>query len=234
MANWKDGGAARKDLAAKGPDGGLVDHPDRPRLALLRRARRRAHEARPAAARSGGGARLLLRQHPQQPLLRRGRHGGDLERQIHAHRRLASSKARRSAPMPTAKAPEAAARADEAFEATLAKMQVLKDTADSGKMAYDQMIGADNRGGQQDRPGRGRQPRRAGARGRGRGDGARPLDRARRLRQPRQSGRGHPVRVCGKPSLRSDPDLVGIASKRLRRCSAAVRARGSAPRSTSA
>ena len=43
-----------------------------------------------------------------------------------------------------AKAPEAAARVDEAFAATLAKMDVMKTTADSGKMAYDQMLGADN------------------------------------------------------------------------------------------
>ena len=57
-------------------------HPDRARLALLRRACRRADEARPDPARSGGGAGLLLRQHAQQPLLRRGRHVGDLDRQI--------------------------------------------------------------------------------------------------------------------------------------------------------
>ena len=37
-----------------------------------------------------------------------------------------------------------AARTDAAFKATGDKMQVLKDTADSGKMAYDQMIGANN------------------------------------------------------------------------------------------
>jgi putative iron-regulated protein len=43
-----------------------------------------------------------------------------------------------------AKSSEAAARADAAFQATGEKMQVLKDTADSGKMAYDQMIGPDN------------------------------------------------------------------------------------------
>ena len=43
-----------------------------------------------------------------------------------------------------ANAPEAAARADEAFAATLAKMEVMKEAADSGKMAYDQMLGAEN------------------------------------------------------------------------------------------
>lgn len=43
-----------------------------------------------------------------------------------------------------AKAPAAATRLDEAFAATLAKMQIMKDRADSGKEAYDQMIGPDN------------------------------------------------------------------------------------------
>ncbi len=43
-----------------------------------------------------------------------------------------------------AKAPAAATRLDDAFAATLAKMQIMKDRADSGKEAYDQMIGPDN------------------------------------------------------------------------------------------
>lgn len=44
----------------------------------------------------------------------------------------------------TAKAPEAAARVEQAMADTSAKMAVMKETADSGKMAYDQMIGPDN------------------------------------------------------------------------------------------
>lgn len=43
-----------------------------------------------------------------------------------------------------AKAPEAAARVEQAMADTTAKMTVMKQTADSGKMAYDQMIGPDN------------------------------------------------------------------------------------------
>ncbi|MFO1153781.1 MAG: imelysin family protein [Rhodospirillales bacterium] len=43
-----------------------------------------------------------------------------------------------------AKAPEAAARLDEAMATTKARMEVMKATADSGKMAYDQMLAADN------------------------------------------------------------------------------------------
>lgn len=43
-----------------------------------------------------------------------------------------------------AKAPEEAAKADAAFDAASAKLMAIKQTADSGKMAYDQMIGAGN------------------------------------------------------------------------------------------
>ena len=43
-----------------------------------------------------------------------------------------------------AKAPEAAARVEQAMADTTARMTVMKATADSGKMAYDQMIGPDN------------------------------------------------------------------------------------------
>ncbi len=43
-----------------------------------------------------------------------------------------------------AKAPEAAKRLDAAMAETKAKMEVMKTTAESGKMAYDQMLAADN------------------------------------------------------------------------------------------
>ncbi|MBK3773174.1 peptidase [Azospirillum sp. YIM DDC1] len=43
-----------------------------------------------------------------------------------------------------ATAPEADAKVKEAMTATTAAMKVMKDTADLGKMAYDQMIGTDN------------------------------------------------------------------------------------------
>ncbi|MBZ9936498.1 peptidase [Mesorhizobium sp. BR1-1-16] len=43
-----------------------------------------------------------------------------------------------------AKSPEAAKRVDDAMADAMAKMGVLKATADSGEMAYDQMIGAGN------------------------------------------------------------------------------------------
>lgn len=46
-----------------------------------------------------------------------------------------------------AKAPEVAARLDQAMATTLARMDVMKTTADSGKMAYDQMLAAGNEEG---------------------------------------------------------------------------------------
>ncbi len=59
VANWGPDGAAR----ARAQGRQRLDHPHRHGLAELWRSRRRAHEARPAAARSGRGARLLLGQH---------------------------------------------------------------------------------------------------------------------------------------------------------------------------
>ncbi|MBA2126624.1 peptidase [Hyphomicrobium methylovorum] len=46
-----------------------------------------------------------------------------------------------------AKAPEAAKRVDEAMANTLAKLKAIKDKADSGEMAYDQMLAAGNEAG---------------------------------------------------------------------------------------
>ena len=48
-----------------------------------------------------------------------------------------------------AKAPDANANLDKLMAAALDKMQVMKDTADSGAMAYDQMIGEGNAKGNQ-------------------------------------------------------------------------------------
>jgi len=46
-----------------------------------------------------------------------------------------------------AKAPEAKAAVDARMAETLARLQAIKDAADSGKMAYDQMLAADNAAG---------------------------------------------------------------------------------------
>jgi putative iron-regulated protein len=45
------------------------------------------------------------------------------------------------------RAPDEAVRVNQAMQATLDKMDVMKAKADSGEMAYDQMIGADNEEG---------------------------------------------------------------------------------------
>lgn len=45
------------------------------------------------------------------------------------------------------KAPDAAKRVDEAMANTLSKMQAIKSKADSGELAYDQMLAADNPAG---------------------------------------------------------------------------------------
>ena len=54
VANWRPHGA--QGPCRKQPGGRALGHPDRHGLAFLRRACRRTDEARPAAARSGGGA----------------------------------------------------------------------------------------------------------------------------------------------------------------------------------
>jgi putative iron-regulated protein len=48
------------------------------------------------------------------------------------------------AELAAAKAPEAKAKLDQAFADTLAKMAVMKEAADSGRMAYDQMLAEGN------------------------------------------------------------------------------------------
>lgn len=48
------------------------------------------------------------------------------------------------ADLAAAKAPEAKARVDQRMAETLARLQAVKDAADSGRMAYDQMLAPDN------------------------------------------------------------------------------------------
>ena len=143
MANWKDGGAARKELAAKGPDGGLSTiltglgslsygelAGERMKLGLLLHDPEEEHDCF-----SDNTHNSHYYDEVGMAAIWNGK-----------YTRTDGSRRRRTVDprLAAAKAPEAAARADEAFKATLAKMQVMKDTADSGKMAYDQMIGADN------------------------------------------------------------------------------------------
>ena len=71
--------------------------------------------------------------------------------QLHADWTARWSRGRALPRLAAAKAPEAKAAVDARMAETLAKMQVIKETADSGKMAYDQMLAADNDGRQQAR-----------------------------------------------------------------------------------
>ncbi len=62
--NWKRRRPGAQGARREGPRWRARHDPDRTRLTLLRRTRRRAHQARPHPPRSRGRARLLLRQHP--------------------------------------------------------------------------------------------------------------------------------------------------------------------------
>ena len=85
-AQWGEGGEARAAVTG-GPGRRRRRDPDRHGQPLLRRAGRRADAARADAARPRGGARLLLGQHLQQPLLRRARDPERLSRALRADRR---------------------------------------------------------------------------------------------------------------------------------------------------
>ena len=108
-------------------------HPHRHGLAVLRRSRRRAHEARPAAARSGGGARLLLGQHPYQPPLRRDRRAQRLSRQIHAHRRFSVVEGPSVGDLIAAKDAALDTEIKALLDDTVAKMEAMAERADDGR-----------------------------------------------------------------------------------------------------
>jgi hypothetical protein len=107
-----------------------------------------------------------------------------------------------------AKAPAEGQRLTADMDATLAALKVIKDTADSGRMAYDQMIGPDNPEGNKmidtavELTGAA-----YGALGRGGGRRARAQNQARGLRQPRQSVGGQdPVGEAGIGRVRGRRD----------------------------
>ena len=138
------------------------------------------------------------------------------------------SRVRRSATTRRRRRRDAAKRADEAFDAAVAKLQVLKDTADAGKMAYDQMIGPDNAEGNKIVDDVVRGPRCAGARGRRRGDGARPFASSSRARTAstirRRFSRG------GLPPKGAERRVFATISRRsLLRGAAALRRRRRSP-----
>ena len=143
VANWKDGGQARKDLEAKGPDGALSTiltglgslsygelAGERMKLGVLLHDPEEEHDCFSDNTHNS---------HYYDEVGMAAIWNGKYTRTDGS---VVSGPSIRE--LAAAKAPEAAARVDEAFAATLAKMDVMKTTADSGKMAYDQMLGAEN------------------------------------------------------------------------------------------
>ena len=106
VGQWSQGRRRAQGAHGDGGNGGPRRDLHRARQPVLRRAGRRAHEARPADPRPRGGARLLLRQHAQLALLRRARHPERLPRQLQAHRRHAWSRGPAPPTSCKAKSPE--------------------------------------------------------------------------------------------------------------------------------
>jgi putative iron-regulated protein len=146
VANWKDGGGARQELAGKGPEGGLSTiltglgslsygelAGERIKLGLLLHDPEEEHDCFSDNTHNS---------HYYDEIGMRSIWAGKYTR---VDGSVVEGPSIRD--YATAKAGDAAKRIDEAFDAAVAKLQVLKDTADSGKMAYDQMIGPDNADG---------------------------------------------------------------------------------------
>jgi putative iron-regulated protein len=146
VANWQDGGAARQELAGKGPEGGLSTiltglgslsygelAGERIKLGLLLHDPEEEHDCFSDNTHNShyyDQAGMMAIWHGKYT-----RTDGSV---VEGPSIAALAAAKDAAP---------AKRVDDAMAATLAKMQVMKDTADSGGMAYDQMIGAGNEKG---------------------------------------------------------------------------------------
>ena len=133
-------------------------NPHRDGIAVVWRACGRAHEARASSPRSGRGARLLLRQHPQLPLLRSDRDPQRLRRALPEGRRLRRSP---DPPWPTSW-PQPSLPLDEELRAGAGRRRSgrwprMRSRAESVE-AYDQMLGEGNTTRKRGGPGRGRCP----------------------------------------------------------------------------
>jgi putative iron-regulated protein len=141
--NWKDGGAARQELAEKGPQGGL---------STILTGLGSLSYGELAGERIKLGL-LLHDPEEEHDCFSDNTHNSHYYDQV-GMMAIWHGKYTRTdgsvvegpsiAALAAAKDAAAAQRVDDAMAATLAKMQVMKDTADSGEMAYDQMIGAGN------------------------------------------------------------------------------------------
>jgi len=145
-ASWREGGAARQELAAKGPEGGLSTiltglgslsygelAGERIELGLLLHDPEEEHDCF-----SDNTHNSHYYDQVGMIAIWRGRYTRTDGSVIEGPSIAALAAARDAA---------AAGRVDDAMATTLARLQVLKDTADSGEMAYDRMIAAGNEKG---------------------------------------------------------------------------------------
>jgi putative iron-regulated protein len=145
-ADWAPDGAARNELAAKGVDGGLVTiltglgslsygelAGERMKLGLILHDPEEEHDC------------FSDNTHNSHYYDEVGMHDIYTGKYTRIDGKVLSGPS--LAEYAAAKAAEANKKLNADFEATLAAMKVLKDTADSGKMAYDQMLAADNKEG---------------------------------------------------------------------------------------
>ena len=146
VANWQDGGAARQEIGAKGSEGGLSSiltglgslsygelAGERMKLGLLLHDPEEEHDCFSDNTHNS---------HYYDQVGMMAIWNGSYKRTDGSE--VAGPSIRELA---AEKSADAAARVDEAMQATLADMQVMKDKADSGEMAYDQMLGAGNDAG---------------------------------------------------------------------------------------
>jgi putative iron-regulated protein len=141
--NWSDGGAAREELAGKGPEGGL---------STILTGLGSLSYGELAGERIKLGL-LLHDPEEEHDCFSDNTHNSYYYDQVgmiaiwHGKYTRANGSVVEGpsiAALAAAKDAAAAKRVDDAMAATLGKMQTMKDTADSGEMAYDQMIGAGN------------------------------------------------------------------------------------------
>ncbi|MET0481357.1 MAG: imelysin family protein [Aestuariivirgaceae bacterium] len=142
-ASWKEGGEAQKALVAKGDDGALATMltglgslsygelaGERIKLGLILRDPEEEHDCFSDNTQNS---------HYYDEVGMKSIWTGSYTRTDGSVVKGASL-----ADLAAAKAPDAKAKLDQAFASTLAKMTVMKETADSGRMAYDQMLAEGN------------------------------------------------------------------------------------------
>ncbi len=143
VGNWQEGGAARQDLAGKGEDGAL---------ATILTGLGSLSYGELAGERMKLGV-LLHDPEEEHDCFSDNTHNSHYYNQVGmmaiwtgSYRRADGSAVEGPgiAQLVAAKSADASKRVDAAMDETLARMEVMKSTADSGEMAYDQMLAAGN------------------------------------------------------------------------------------------